>query len=165
LNRLAFIIFLGLNKPWVLFFRKRMDIYIASDHAGFSLKGHLLENVGVPLLDLGVDSVQNCDYPIFAAKLAAKVLETNGMGILICGSGIGMSIAANRHKYIRAALCWSEQAAKMSRQHNDANVLVLGARMIDGQTALRCVRIFLDTKFDGGRHNLRLSMIDRGEDT
>ncbi|MDR3187389.1 MAG: ribose 5-phosphate isomerase B [Holosporaceae bacterium] len=142
-----------------------MNIYIASDHAGFLLKQRLIERLDAPLVDLGTDSPEICDYPIFARKLVEKVLEATGnRGILVCGSGIGMSIVANRRRHIRAALCFDESMAQMSRRHNDANVLVLGERITDGQAALNCVRMFLDTEFEGGRHKRRLDMIDAGDD-
>ncbi|MDR2067857.1 MAG: ribose 5-phosphate isomerase B [Holosporaceae bacterium] len=141
-----------------------MDIYIASDHAGFLLKRRLVARSDAALVDLGTDDAGNCDYPVFARKLAEKVLEADGnRGILICGSGIGMSIAANRHRHIRAALCLNEYMARISRSHNDANVLVLGARIMDGQTALNCIKTFLETAFEGGRHKRRLDMIDNGD--
>jgi ribose 5-phosphate isomerase B len=142
-----------------------MDVYIASDHAGFLLKQLLIERLAGPLVDLGTNSPENCDYPVFARKLAEKVVEVAGnRGILICGSGIGMSIVANRYRHIRAALCFNESMAQMSRQHNNANVLILGARIIDGQTAEDCVKMFLGTEFEGGRHRRRLDMLDSWED-
>ena len=134
-----------------------MDIFIASDHAGFRLKEFLKKHF--ELIDLGTDSESSCDYPIFAKKLAEKINGEN-RGILICGTGIGMSIAANRFSHIRAALCTNETMAKLARQHNDANVLVLGARIISENIALKCVEKFLSTDFEGDRHQRRISLIN-----
>lgn len=134
-----------------------MDIFIASDHAGFRLKEFLKKHF--ELIDLGTDSESSCDYPIFAKKLAEKINGENH-GILICGTGIGMSIAANRFSHIRAALCTNETMAKLARQHNDANVLVLGARIISENIALKCVEKFLSTDFEGDRHQRRISLIN-----
>ncbi len=133
-----------------------MSIFIASDHAGFELKEYLKTQLN--LLDLGTHSSESCDYPVFAKKLAIK-LKNDDKGILICGTGIGMSIAANRFKNIRAALCFNEEMATLARQHNDANVLVLGARIISPETAKNCVEKFLSTDFEGGRHRRRLALI------
>ncbi len=134
-----------------------MSIFIASDHAGFELKEYLKTQFN--LLDLGTHSSESCDYPVFAKKLVAR-LKDDDKGILICGTGIGMSIAANRFKNIRAALCFNEEMAKLARQHNDANILVLGARIISPETAKTCVEKFLSTDFEGGRHQRRLELID-----
>lgn len=147
-----------------------MKIFIASDHAGFELKEKLVQSlIGISdydLIDLGADSTESCDYPVFANKLVQKLLEkpfNNNRGILICGTGIGMSIAANRTPGIRAALCFNEEMAIMSRKHNNANVLVLGARIIAYEEAVHCVSAFLKTDFDGGRHARRLALIDAGD--
>lgn len=149
-----------------------MKLFIASDHAGFQLKSDLIKKMReyndkfndseIELVDLGTDSDESCDYPIFANKLIENVLNASekDRGILICGTGIGMSIAANRHLQIRAALCFNEGMAIMSRKHNDANVLVLGARIIDFDVAVQCVRAFLKTDFEGGRHARRLALMD-----
>jgi len=110
-------------------------------------------------MDLGTHSAESCDYPVFAKKLCNQMKESD-KGILICGTGIGMSIAANRFKNIRAALCFNEKMATLSRQHNDANVLVLGARIISAETARNCVEKFLSTDFEGGRHRRRMEMIN-----
>lgn len=142
-------------------------IYIASDHAGFALKQTLsayLSGRGWAVADLGADSEERCDYPLFADKLCAEVLQTGGIGILVCGSGIGVSIAANRHRGIRAALCTHEMHARACRAHNDANVLCLGQNVTAPNLALRLVDLFLETDFEGGRHQTRLSMIDRPEE-
>ena len=134
-----------------------MGIFIASDHAGFELKEYLKNHFD--LLDLGTNNNTSCDYPVFAKKLCNQIKE-NDRGILICGTGIGMSIAANRFKNIRAALCFNGEMAVLSRQHNDANVLVLGARIISAETAHNCVEKFLSTNFEGGRHQRRLELIN-----
>lgn len=134
-----------------------MEIFIASDHAGFELKEYLKNHFD--LLDLGTNDGMSCDYPVFAKKLCNQIKE-NDRGILICGTGIGMSIVANRFKNIRAALCFNEEMAVLSRQHNDANVLVLGARIISAETARNCVEKFLSTNFEGGRHQRRLELIN-----
>ena len=133
-----------------------MSIFIASDHAGFELKEYLKTQFN--LLDLGTHSSESCDYPVFAKKLAIR-LKNDDKGILICGTGIGMSIAANRFENIRAALCFNEEMAALARRHNDANVLVLGARIISPETAKNCVEKFLSTNFEGGRHQRRLELI------
>ncbi|MDR2766592.1 MAG: ribose 5-phosphate isomerase B [Holosporaceae bacterium] len=136
-----------------------MKVFIASDHAGFLMKQYLLDNGG-DFIDLGTDSSVSCDYPIFANKVAERMKATeNSRGVLICGSGIGMAIAANRHRHLRAALCLSEYMAQISRRHNDANVIVFGANIMDGGLALNCMKIFLETPFDGGRHAARLDII------
>ena len=134
-----------------------MSIFIASDHAGFGLKWYLQKCFD--LEDLGTYDEKSCDYPIYAKKLVGQMKEGD-KGILICGTGIGMSIVANRFKNIRAALCFNEEMAILSRQHNDANVLVLGARIIPAETARGCVEKFLSTDFEGGRHQRRLNLID-----
>jgi len=136
-------------------------ILIAADHAGFSLKEIIiknLENFGFEVVDLGTNSAEkSVDYPDFAQKLCKKLRAEKG--ILICGSGIGISIAANRFKHIRAALCHNVKCAKLTRAHNDANVLCLGARMISEKTALSIVKTFLNTKFEGGRHEKRVAKL------
>jgi ribose 5-phosphate isomerase B len=138
-------------------------ILIASDHAGFDLKSILiteLTKLGFELVDLGCDSAgKPVDYPDFAQKLCKK-LKTES-GILICGSGIGISIAANRFNHIRAALCLSKKSAKLSRAHNDANVLCLGARMVSEKYALTIAENFLATKFEGKRHATRVGKLSK----
>ena len=138
-------------------------IALASDHAGIALKQTLkaeLENLGYTPLDLGTDSDASVDYPDFGYAVAEAIKngETD-QGIAICGSGIGISIAANRVPGIRAALCHSKETATLARQHNDANVLALGARIIDEATAKACVRAFLSTPFEGGRHTHRVEKL------
>ena len=138
-----------------------MSVYIASDHAGFHLKRYLIDNLDIHN-DLGTDSSESCDYPVYAKKLVTAVLQSSdNFGILICGSGIGMSIAANRYAGIRAALCLNEEMATLARQHNNANVIVFGERMISPETALNCARRFLSTSFDGGRHLRRIKLLDQ----
>ena len=138
-------------------------IYIASDHAGFLLKSYIIKkfNKKFKLLDLGTKSSKiSVNYPDYAHKLCKKVSSDNySRGILICGSGIGMSMAANRHKKIRAALCNSAISAKLSRLHNNANVITLGERVIKKTIAEKCVSIFLQTEFVGGRHLKRIKKI------
>jgi ribose 5-phosphate isomerase B len=139
-----------------------MKIFIASDHAGFAMKQHILECSGLEMIDLGTDSSEACDYPIFAQKLSNRMLATEeSRGILICGTGIGMAIAANRHEGIRAALCFNEKMAELSRRHNDANVIVFGAGVISNNTALNCLKLFFDTGFEFGRHLRRLNLLER----
>jgi ribose 5-phosphate isomerase B len=140
-----------------------IPIVIASDHAGFELKEILkseLEAIGMATEDLGVHDTNAVDYPDMANALAAVVSENaNRRGLLLCGTGIGASIAANRHRRVRAALCHSAETARMARQHNDANVLVLGGRVTDPDTARECLRIFLETDFEGGRHIPRVAKL------
>jgi len=142
---------------------QRRVIAIASDHAGFRLKQTLSDELrasGLAVLDLGTDSEQSVDYPIYARKVAEAVRSDEAaLGVLICGTGIGMSITANRSPGIRAALCHNEQTARLARAHNDANVLVMGARIIDEDTARAILRTFLDTPFEGGRHQRRVALM------
>ena len=140
-------------------------IAVASDHAGYLLKSILcddLKTLGYQVLDLGTDSLDSVDYPLFAHDVAATVASGRaGCGVVLCGTGIGVSIAANRHPGVRAALCHNAETARLSRKHNDANVLALGARIIDEKTAKCCLRAFLDTEFEGGgRHERRVAMIN-----
>jgi ribose 5-phosphate isomerase B len=136
---------------------------IASDHAGFALKEILKQEaakLGYEVLDLGTDSTESVDYPDYGYMVADSVASNRALvGVAICGSGIGISIAANRNPKVRAALCHNGESAKLARQHNDANVLVLGARMIDEKTAKECLREFLNTKFEGGRHQNRIDKL------
>ena len=136
-------------------------IAIASDHAGLPLKQALkseLERSGLGVLDLGTDAADSVDYPDFADKLAAALKAGKAKrGVLVCGTGIGISMAANRHRHVRAALCHDATSARLARQHNDANVLALGARLIGEETAKECLRVFLDTAYDGGRHVRRVA--------
>ena len=137
-------------------------IAIASDHAGVELKDTLTREIatlGFEVKDFGTQSSESVDYPDFAHALSEWVEKNNGRGVLICGSGIGMSIAANRHKGVRAALCQEASQATLARQHNDANVLCLGARVVNAKTAAECVKAFLTTKFEGGRHQRRVEKL------
>lgn len=138
-------------------------IAIASDHAGFDLKNALkkdLADLGFQVLDLGTHSAESVDYPDFANALA-NALKTDKAkrGVLICGSGIGISIAANRHPEIRAALVHDALGATMSRRHNDANVICFGGRMIGMDVARDCLKVFLATEFEGGRHARRVDKL------
>ena len=139
-------------------------IFIASDHAGVVLKAQLtvhLKAAGHVVQDLGTHNTESCDYPVYANKVCAAVLaDAQALGILICGSGIGMSIAANRHAGIRAALCTSEFQAKYTRRHNNANVLCLAERVTGCGVALAIADIFMAEAFEGGRHARRVDMLD-----
>ncbi len=138
-------------------------LYIASDHAGFTLKEFVKKKLSkkIKFDDQGPHSDEiSVNYPDFAHKLCKKVSKNSlNMGILICGSGMGMAMAANRHKKIRAALCYSVKNTKLSRLHNNANVITLGARLINKNTAMKCINTFLKTKFEGGRHLKRVKKI------
>jgi ribose 5-phosphate isomerase B len=136
-------------------------ILIASDHAGFDLKKTLIVEASFEFIDLGCDSSENSvDYPDYAQKLCKEINDKNQLkGILICGSGIGISIAANRFKNIRAALCHNVKSAKLARAHNDANVLCLGARMIKSQAATSIIKAFFSTEFEGARHAARVAKL------
>lgn len=144
-----------------------MKIIIGSDHGGYKLKESIkkyLEKLGYGYIDFGCNSEESVDYPDFGFRVAEKVAKTNGRGILICGTGIGMSIAANKVKGIRAALCHSEFTAEMSRKHNDSNILCMGGRVLDEKSAKRITKIWLETKFEAGRHEKRLSIIKKYEE-
>jgi len=138
-------------------------ISLASDHAGFALKQRLIQHLqerGVLVEDLGAHDDQSVDYPDFGYRLADHVAgETDRLGVAICGSGIGISIAANRHPQVRAAQVTSPEAARLAREHNDANVIALGARLIDETGAIACLEAFLDTEFAGGRHARRVAKL------
>lgn len=139
------------------------DLAIANDHSGVLLKDKIVKFLSdrqIKVLDLGSHGTQHVDYPDFANKVVEEIIEeTVHKGILICGSGIGMSIAANRSSMIRAALCFNEFMAERARLHNDANILVLGSKIIDDDLSIKIVEKFLSTKFEGGRHVSRLSKI------
>ena len=142
----------------------KRKIYIGADSAGYILKGEViahLENRGYECFDLGCDSTESCHYPIFAEKVSEAVqADLDGsFGILICGTGIGMSMCANKHKGIRAAVCSDTYSAKMTRCHNDANVLCIGARVIGSCLALDIVDSFLGANYEGGRHAIRVGMM------
>ena len=141
----------------------RETIAIASDHAGFELKSKLvgeLADLGFEVLDLGADGTESVDYPDFGYAMAAAIREgRTARGVLICGSGIGISIAANRHADVRAALIHDAFGARMCRRHNDANVIAFGGRVIGPDIARDCLEIFLDTDFEGGRHARRVDKL------
>ena len=135
-------------------------IFIASDHAGFDLKKQILNTVKENLIDLGANTEESVDYPDYAKKLVSKIRSTeNSKGILICGSGIGMSIAANRDRNIRAGIAFEPEIAKLMREHNDANVLVLPGKFMNIQDVLKCIENFLTTNFAGGRHQNRVKKL------
>ena len=135
------------------------EILIASDHAGYKLKKILIQELQgeIKFDDLGPFSEDSVDYPDYAGKLSKKIdLKKDLIGVLICGSGIGMSMVANRFKNVRAALCMNDKMSKLARQHNNANILVLGSRLISEQEAIKCLIVFLKTNYEGGRHQARL---------
>lgn len=142
-----------------------MKIALGADHAGFELKEKvkaLLQELGHEVLDKGCFSTQSVDYPQFGAKVAKSILAGEAeRGILICGTGLGMSMVANRFPGIRAALCHELFTAKMARLHNDANILVMGGRVLGDVLALEMVKVFLETPFEGGRHARRVKQIDQ----
>lgn len=141
-----------------------IKLAIASDHAGVDYKKRLIEHLekhGFECINLGTDTEESVDYPVYADRVCGKI--TNGectLGILICGTGIGMSIAANKHKGIRAALCSDTESAVLTRQHNDANILCLGARIIPFEKAVQITDAFLGAEFLGGRHQRRVDMLE-----
>lgn len=139
-------------------------IYIASDHAGYTIKTKLIDFLrknSIEFVDLGTNSTESVDFPVYSRKLTQLVRESVGnRGVLICGSGIGMSICANREKGIRGALCDSVGATRLARQHNDANVLILAGRRTSAFRAKRMVMTFLNTEFLGGKYARRMNMID-----
>ena len=138
-------------------------IIIASDHGGYNLKKQIYDHLskeGFDIEDYGCFNTESCDYPVYAKKVAKEVSENNNLkGILVCGTGIGMSIAANKIKGIRASLCSDTFSARMTRMHNDSNILCLGERVIGTGLALDIVNIWLNTEFEGGRHQKRIDMI------
>ena len=137
-------------------------IYIASDHAGYNLKNSIIIGLSKKqkIIDLGPNSKDSVDYPDYAKKLSKKVASNSGsFGILVCGSGMGMAIAANKTKNIRAALCYSNKNTKLSRLHNNANIITLGERLINKNKAINLIKTFLSTKFEGGRHLRRVKKI------
>jgi ribose 5-phosphate isomerase B len=142
-------------------------VAIGSDHAGFDLKGRIgevLAELGFEPVDYGTHSSESSDYPDFGHAVSGAVSGGEcPLGVLVCGSGIGMSMTANRHDGVRAALAWSEEVGEMARRHNDANVLVLPSRFIDEGTAVDILKKFLQTSFEGGRHERRVKKIDMGQ--
>ena len=143
---------------------QKQIVAIASDHGGYEMKTALKEeisNLGYGVLDLGTDGPDSVDYPDFAHALAEAIIQgLAGRGILVCGSGIGVSITANRHPGIRASLCHNVETARLSRLHNDANVLAMGGRVISMDVARECLKVFLETEFEGGRHARRIAKIE-----
>ena len=142
---------------------KSKNVVLASDHAGFKLKEQIkkfLIKKRKKVLDLGTKNTNSVDYPDYAHLLSKKMTrDKNQLGILVCGTGAGMSMTANKHKNIRAALCYDPKSTKLSRLHNNANVMTIGSRLIKKNVALKCVNIFLKTNFDGGRHLRRIKKI------
>ena len=139
-----------------------MKLLIASDHGGFKLKEFLKKSFShIEWVDWGCDSRDSVDYPDYADKLITQMKEGE-MGILICGSGQGMAMRANKYPHIRAALCWSEEVASLSREHNDANVLCLGGRLLSFHLCEKILEVFINTNFGGGRHETRVNKIKEG---
>ena len=142
---------------------KANKVFLASDHAGFLLKQTIIKFLnrrGIKILDLGPKNSNSVDYPDFAHLLARKMKKNkNNFGILICGSGIGMDMTVNKHKNIRAALCYNIRSTKLSRKHNNANVIAIGSRLTKKNLALKCVSAFINTNFEGGRHLRRVKKI------
>jgi ribose 5-phosphate isomerase B len=140
-------------------------IVIGSDHAAFAMKEHIkgqLTALGITFEDVGTNSDQPVDYPLYTARVAKRVSNgTNQRGIALCGSGIGASITANRFRGVRAALCLTPDMARSSRSHNNSNILVLAGRLTNFETATEILKIWLTTPFDGGRHTKRVAMIDK----
>jgi ribose 5-phosphate isomerase B len=141
-------------------------IPIGADHAGFQLKEHLIQHLqskGYTVKDMGCYSEESIDYPDFGHPVASMVEESPGMlGILICGSGNGINMTANKHRGIRSALCWKKEIAELARLHNDANIIALPARFITQEEAIEMVDAFLTTDFEGGRHQYRINKIACG---
>ena len=139
-----------------------MKITIGCDHAGVEYKSKIvefLEKEGYQVLDIGTHGKESVDYPDYAHKVAEEVLAGANFGILICGSGNGVSMAANKHKGIRAALCWNEEITKLARQHNDANIISIPARFMSLESSTQIIKTFLTEPFDGGRHQRRVEKI------
>jgi ribose 5-phosphate isomerase B len=148
---------------------KDEKILIASDHAGFALKETLeraLGSLGYEVEDLGTNSTDSTDYADYAHPLAQKVSDGEARrGVLLCGTGLGMSYTANRYPHVRAAVAWSPEIAKLAREHNDANVLVLPARFVTDEQGIQILKTWLDTPFEGGRHARRVDKIERTEES
>ena len=139
-------------------------IAIGSDHGGFEVKQYIIEWLiqnNIQFIDFGTNSIESVDYPDYAHKVVGSILDEESIiGILICGTGNGISMAANRWRGIRAALCWNTEISKLSREHNDANVLSLPGRFLSKEESIQIVDVFLDTEFEGGRHISRINKID-----
>lgn len=146
------------------FFNKQLPVAIGADHAGYEYKEFLkqvLQEDGWTIEDKGTHSLDSVDYPDFAHPVADRTAKgQSAFGILICGSGEGVCITANKHSGVRAALCWNEEVARLARQHNDANVICLPARFVSKEEAEKMVRAFIDTPFEGGRHEKRVDKIN-----
>ena len=137
------------------------ELWVASDHAGFELKSHLIKSLdSIKWNDLGPETADRVDYPDFADKLV-QTMPKDGFGVLVCGSGQGMAMRANKHDHIRAALCWTTEVAELSRQHNNANILCMGERLIEPGLAVEILNTFLTTEFEGGRHAARVEKIGK----
>jgi ribose 5-phosphate isomerase B len=141
----------------------KKQIPIGCDHAGFTLKNTLkqkLEHLGYEVIDMGCHSEESIDYPDYAHPVARHIEQNTGMlGLLICGSGNGINMAANKHQGIRSALCWKKEIAQLAREHNNANILALPARFLTEQEAIEILEVFLNTDFEGGRHQNRIDKI------
>lgn len=136
--------------------------FIASDHAGFELKEKIKKQFpNISWQDLGTHSMDSTDYPTYADAMAQKIQDGLAYGVLICGSGQGMAMRANRHSHVRAALCWNAEVAALARQHNNANVLCLGARVMAELDCFKVVQVFLNTAFESGRHERRVDMLSK----
>jgi len=148
---------------WTINLINLKKIFLSSDHAGYNLKEKIklhLDKKKIKYTDMGPFNNSRVDYPDYAHKVAKKVkINKSHVGILVCGSGMGMNIAANKHKNIRAAQCFNLKSTKLSRLHNDANIITLGSRLLTKKNALNCVSVFLDTKFESGRHARRIKKI------
>ncbi len=147
---------------------KPKRIAIGSDHAGYESKEQAKQSLaalGVEIDDKGTNSLESVDYPDFGAAVGRAVVNGEvDRGVVICGSGIGISIAANKVPGVRAALCWNEETARLAREHNDANVLCIGARFIEPELAARMIRTFMETEFSGGRHQQRVEKLSQLDD-
>lgn len=143
-------------------------ITIGSDHAGYSLKLKVIEHLkecGWEVIDVGTNSTESCDYPVFADAVCKKIQSgVTKLGILVCGTGIGMSMAANKHRGIRAAACSDTFSAKFTRMHNDANILCFGERVVGAGLACELVDAFLNAEFEGGKHQRRVDLITKAEE-
>ena len=139
-----------------------MNLYIGSDHAGYQHKKTIikyLKSKKIKIIDMGPETEESVDYPEYAHKVCKKIKEKN-KGILICGSGNGISMAANKHKNIRAAICWNKKIAELARKHNNANILSIPARFINEKETIDILNVFLKTEFEGGRHQRRINKIN-----
>jgi len=140
-------------------------IFLASDHAGFALKEKVkawLKEGGFEAMDKGCHSPESCDYPVYASRVGEAVANGEGRGIVVCGSGMGVCMVVNKFKGVRGAACWNEESARLTREHNDANVLCLGARLVDEGNALKIAGVFLETPFSGEeRHQRRVKEMDK----